>query len=450
MTNAHRSWLLGGALCLAVAAPSAAAEPVNGRLAFSSFESGPAQGTGDIWTMNPDGGGRLQAVFDPLDDAQSDWSPDGTRIVFRNRRNNSFQVAIIDFTVRDAATGRPRVTDVPAAADGTQASQPAWFPDGSPRLLYRRTNAPVTTRSDIWAMNVDGTDRRPIAVLPEDQFYPSFSPDMSKLMFATVAPPGGRSIQVMDLATGVVTTLFDFSRASFDSAPAWSPDGRRIAFESNMDGDMELYVMNADGSDVRQITHNTNWDEGPAWSPDGTKLAFSSGADDLHLDIWTMNVDGTDKRQLTTFPGRDESPDWGVNPHPAGVGGVVPATLSLELGPSGASLGTFLPGVARDYTATVPGVVTSTAGNATLSVADTSGVAPGHLVNGTLPLPQALQVRADDGTYASVPADLLVYTGPVSNDPVTIGFKQPIAATDALRTGTYAKTLTLMLATTQP
>ena len=148
--------LLTGAVCLAVAAP-ATAEPVNGRISFSTFESGPAQGTGDIWTMNPDGGGRLQAVFDPLDDAQTDWAPDGNRIVFRNRRNNSFQVAIIDFTVRDAATGRPRITDVPAAADGTQSSQPAWFPDGSRRLLYRRTNAPVTTRSDIWAMNTDGT-----------------------------------------------------------------------------------------------------------------------------------------------------------------------------------------------------------------------------------------------------------------------------------------------------
>jgi hypothetical protein len=106
--------------------------------------------------------------------------------------------------------------------------------------------------------------------------------------------------------------------------------------------------------------------------------------------------------------------------------------------------------VARDYAATAAGVVTSTAGNATLSVSDTSGIAPGHLVNGTFSLPQPLRVRAGSGTYASIPADLLGYGGPVSNDPVTIGFKQPIAATDALRTGTYAKTLTFTLSTTAP
>ncbi len=253
----------------------------------------------------------------------------------------------------------------------------------------------------------------------------------------------------MDVATGVVSTLFDFSQASFDSAPAWSPDGRKIAFESNMDGDLEIYVLDADGSNVQQITHNMHWDEGPAWSPDGTKLAFSSGAADRALDIWTMNVDGTDQRQLTTFPGRDESPDWGVNPGPAAVGGTVPATLSLQLG-TAASLGTFEPGVARDYTATTTATVTSSAGDATLSVLDTSGVAPGRLVNGTLPLPQPLQVRAGDGAYATIPADPLRYDGPVSNDAVTIGFKQPVAATDALGTGSYAKTLTFTLSTTRP
>ena len=162
-----------------------------------------------------------------------------------------------------------------------------------------------------------------------------------------------------------------------------------------------------------------------------------------------MNADGSDQRQLTTYPGRDESPDWGMNPGPAAVGGTVPATLSLQLG-NAVSLGTFRPGVAADYAATSTATVTSTAGNATLSVLDTSGVSPGKLVNGTFALPQPLQVRADDGAYAAIPADLLRYDGPVSNDPVTLGFKQPIAATDALRTGNYAKTLTFTLSTTQP
>ena len=134
------------------------------------------------------------------------------------------------------------------------------------------------------------------------------------------------------------------------------------------------------------------------------------------------------------------------------VSGTVPATLSLTLaGP--ASFGAFTPGVARDYLATMGATVLSTAADAALTVADPSSAHTGRLVNGSFALPQALQARANDGAYAEVggsPTPLLAYGGPVSNDAVTIGFKQSIAASDPLRTGTYSKTLTFTLSTTQP
>ncbi|MDA0179489.1 DPP IV N-terminal domain-containing protein [Solirubrobacter phytolaccae] len=432
MTHAHRAWLLAGAIGLASAAPSAAAEPVNGRLVYTSFESSADPLAGDLWTMNADGTDKQQAVFDPAYDAQPDWSPDGTRIAFRNRRNSRFESAILDFRVRDAA-GRPVVTDIPHAGDGTQTTQPSWFPNGQ-GLLYRRTTTAPPTRSDVWAMNLDGTNRRPVVVLPEDQFYPSFSPDMRTVLFSTVKGADARNIQAMDVATGAITTLFDHSPRSYDSAPAWSPDGRQIAFESDLDGDREIYVMNADGSNVRQLTHNGNWEEGPAWSPDGTRLAFTRALSNTDYNVWTMAPDGTDQRQLTTYAGRDESPDWGRNPGPGTVGGTVPATLALSLD-GAASFGTFTPGLDREYTVSARATVTSTAGSATLSVSD-----PGHLENGTYHLPQALRVEMTPATW----------TGPVSNTTVTLTFRQAIARTDALRTGTYTKTLTFTLTTTDP
>src|SRR3954470_2983541 len=137
-----------------------------------------------------------------------------------------------------------------------------------------------------------------------------------------------------------------------------------------------------------------------------------------------------------------------------GVGGSVPATLALTLG-TPASFGAFTPGVAKDYTASTTANVISTAGDATLSVADPSSTATGHLVNGTFSLPQALQAQARNGAFAPVggpanPTALLSYSAPVSNDSVTIGFRQPIAANDPLRTGTYSKSLTFTLSTTTP
>jgi hypothetical protein len=136
------------------------------------------------------------------------------------------------------------------------------------------------------------------------------------------------------------------------------------------------------------------------------------------------------------------------------VGGTVPATLSLQLG-APASFGNFIPGLAQEYTASSTATVTSTAGDAALSVADPSTTATGHLVNGEFSLPSALQASANDGAFAPVPGSanpltLLTYSGPVSNDGVTLNFKQQIGATDALRTGTYAKTLTFTLSTTNP
>ena len=90
-------------------------------------------------------------------------------------------------------------------------------------------------------------------------------------------------------------------------------------------------------------------------------------------------------------------------------------------------------------------------------MADPDTVAPGHLVNGTYVMPQALQVAAARGAgplaynpLGASPLTLLTYNGPVSADGVTIGFKQSIARTDALRTGTYGKTLTFTLSTTAP
>ena len=116
------------------------------------------------------------------------------------------------------------------------------------------------------------------------------------------------------------------------------------------------------------------------------------------------------------------------------VGGSVPATLSLTLG-APASFGAFTPGVAKDYTTSTTANVISTAGDAALTVSD-----PGHLMNGSFSLPQPLQVSFSKA----------VWTAPVSNDPVTIAFKQSIGASDALRTGTYSKTLTFTLSTTNP
>ena len=301
-----------------LAVPTAAqADVFNGRIAFSSFRTSPAGTIGDIFTINHDGTDLRQLTTNPEDDAQSDWAPDGRDIAYRIRKplqTSNFEVS------RMTAAGK-KITRLTYTPDGQASSQPTWWPDRS-RMLFRRSGPGV---SSMWTMGTKGEDPKLLFDPPAHQFYPSVSPDASTLLFASVKSPTGdtdRGIETMPVAGGEVKTLFDFPGA-FDSAPAWSPDGTRIAFESNLDvfgvnptRDSEIWVMNADGSNPVMLTDNKAHDEGPAWSPDGTMLAYSSGPTNLTVDINVMTAGGVHLRTLTDYAGRDESPDWQPIPAP--------------------------------------------------------------------------------------------------------------------------------------
>jgi Tol biopolymer transport system component len=97
-----------------------------------------------------------------------------------------------------------------------------------------------------------------------------------------------------------------------DGSPAWSPDGKRIAFYSERDGNAEIYLMNVDGTAVTRLT-DTRADEGyPAWSPDGRTISFDSDRGG-NFDIYAMNPDGTNVRPLTRHPSRDVSATWSAD-----------------------------------------------------------------------------------------------------------------------------------------
>ena len=147
------------------------------------------------------------------------------------------------------------------------------------------------------------------------------------------------------------------------------------------------------------------------------------------------------------------------NSEEVGVGGLVPGVLALNITGS-ANFGLFVPGATRDYEATLAATATSTASSAELTVRDPSSTATGHLVNGTTPLAQPVQVRATDAAnpgsaFAPVPENgsrlrLLQLPAAVSAHQMTIGFKQSIAATESLKTGPYGKTLVFTLSATTP
>jgi len=306
------------ALCLALAAP-ASADVFNGRIAFSSVRTDPHALSFDIFSMNADGSDVRRLTVTPEVDRQPDWSPDGTAIAYTIDKPNSAK----NFEVARMTASGTGVRQLTTTVTDQASSQPSWRRDGG-GILFRRSG-PTSRFASLWQMGPFGESPALRFATPAPPLYPSWAPDMGRVLYAATLSPAGdtdRGIFTQDADGSGAHALFDVAGA-YDSAPAWSLDGTRIAFESNADvgganpeRDMEVWVMGADGSAPTQLTHNAIHDEGPAWSPDGLLLAYASGPDETHGDIRVMTPAGRDLRRLTTYTGSDESPDWQAIPAP--------------------------------------------------------------------------------------------------------------------------------------
>jgi Tol biopolymer transport system component len=308
---------------LALPAATAQAWPgLNGYLAYGSNRTG-SQFSDDVYVSPLDVETAKQLTFRRADDGQPAWSPDGRRLAFKTAQFGSNQLAVINAD----GTGETLLTRTFRFSEG----QPAWSPDAT-KLLYRRTpENPLVQNGDTWVLDVEASAKDPTQPVTQavllrtgDERYPSYSPDGTQIAFRgdldLAEPSGDEEIYVMNADGTDVRQLT--SNTDFDSAPSWSPDGRLILFERALAGtftpgveaqEKDVYVMRADGTDVRRLTDSPGLDEGPELSPDGTKIAFSS-ARDGQQEIYVMDADGSNPRRLTDNPARDESPDWQALP----------------------------------------------------------------------------------------------------------------------------------------
>ena len=287
--------------------PGVSAQVVeNGRIAFQS-DRGPQPFCCRIVTMNADGSDIRPLLRNFEDSWDPAWSPDGSRIAFASLRGH-FDL----FTAGADGRNVQRLTK----DQKTRDSSPAWSPTRN-ELVFVST---IEGNFDIFRMNADGTNVvnltqspgandcgcfEPFSVFAQ----PAFSPDGDKIAFTSdLADPGGNlDVYIMDRdGTNVQRLTTD---PAIDAEPDWSPDGTSIAFQSDRDGDMEIYLMGTDGALIDQLTQNDATDIQPDWSPDGTRIAFISDADGFN-DVWVMNPDGSQAANLTNDEAFDERPDW--------------------------------------------------------------------------------------------------------------------------------------------
>ena len=275
--------LIAVASLAAMAAPAQAAFPgQNGRIAFYNG----ASSTPGVWTMNADGSGQtfLRAGGGPA------WSPGGTELLF-TRGNDVLRMPASGTSETIALNGNYQpfwgtlYFDATWAPDGTRIAatledivetdnpsfsvwvpgleiasgeNPTWSPDGS-EIVY--VSHSVDT-DGIRAIRTDGSGRR--TIVPDERPNrgdytndPDFSPDGSKIVFELLG-----DVYVVPAAGGTPVLL-----ATNGTSPAWSPDGTKIAFTSYRDGNAEIYVMNADGSNETRITNDPAAQLDPSWQP---------------------------------------------------------------------------------------------------------------------------------------------------------------------------------------
>jgi len=238
--------------------------------------------------VNADGTQLRQLTDNGSKDVLPRFSPDGKQIAFVGQADQNPSGLQQVFVMNADGTQLRQVTNM---GKPYGAGAPIWSPDGK-RIAFT-----TGVTEDFYVMNAYGTQLRLLGGQGDVGGW-DWSPDGDHIVFASVlgtqaGPTWKSGIFVIDFE-GTERQLTDTARLVSNRSPKWSPDGNKIAFVSDRDGDSEIYVMNTDGTKVSQLTDNRYpWDM--AWLSGSKQIGFIAGT---RGPIFLMNADGTDAHPI--------------------------------------------------------------------------------------------------------------------------------------------------------
>lgn len=294
-----------GAVWLAVALllPAAGASERPGDVAFVSIR------TGDAHIFRTDGAGHeIRLTRDGTNNSQPAWSPDGQWIAYTSNRLGLPRV----FVMRaDGSRLRPLTSD-----DRIELA-PSFSPDGKAVAFYSIDAG--TSRAELRIAPLDGGKAVSIAANGKDMGpgKPSWSADGRRLAFPVEQGLKKLEVWVANRDGSGARIVSDGFNKRGKADPSMSPDGERVVYVADMRGSMHLVVTELATGKSRDLTPDSPaTHESPKWSPDGKFITFASTRDDPALtrtDIFVMNADGTDIRNVSRTPEEDFNPHWAAD-----------------------------------------------------------------------------------------------------------------------------------------
>jgi Tol biopolymer transport system component len=189
---------------------------------------------------------------------------------------------------------------------------PSWSPDGK-SIAFASADGITTT---LYRMNADGSDISLLIRDPVIDSSPNWSPDGSQIVFVSGRDEAAPWTCKIDCGSEIYMMKYDGTEIrritnspGFDESPKWSPDGKRILFSSNREGNYNIYTMNTDGTEIKQLTDYLGFDGSPDWSPDGQQIVFVSDREGRNK-LFTMDIREKTINNLTNTVGDERDPDW--------------------------------------------------------------------------------------------------------------------------------------------
>ena len=299
----------------------------------------------EIIVMDLKSGKRQQLTFERRSDLHPTWSPDGKRIAFASDRDGSFDIYIMDAkgeNIKQITDNFPGDDSWPHWSpvneeivftsnqhDGVanvyllnvrtgdqkqftnfnyRTAYPKWSPGGTKIAFFSATREEIPPGFQlIWRMKLDGADLEVVVVDGEINNQPAFSPNGKWIAF-TSEKDANVEIYSMNINTRQIIRLTNHPEVDYQ--PDWSPDGERIVFVSHRDGNPDIYTMAANGEQLIKLTKSQRIEMWPAWSPDGSQIAFEQETLDGRYEIHVVDNNGKNRIKVADLPFANGFPTW--------------------------------------------------------------------------------------------------------------------------------------------